>query len=415
MRIHGRRGNKVARWHGGGTNLHGSVFLSRGILIFSILFSLLFVSSTVIAREALKIASMGGAFVGLQSVGGGIFGNPAGLINVQANNLSLALSVQNLDYESLPRSEDQRMNTWVSGRIAPSIYYSRTFKGVGMSLGYMDDLDNRSTFRVENTQAAYIADERKLTSDTDTVLEYDFFRDSGAILSLGRMVRPDIAIGAKLKYRRRTAKEGTIYRPLHLTSVHEEDINRNDPAKLLPAIIDNLDIEDAIDRFKDGEDNREDVIVDLSGGGLDFDFGMQVKLPSSGNVLAGFMLEHLIQSRIVNPQPSAIRLGIGARPIEWLAAAIDFRKALNKSGLDVNLGWEIHYEWRRWFSGGIIVRNGFAHESSTNSPSEQTKDKLSIGIGLILGESHWDYTLVRPLDDSPLHQARHMLSSSTKF
>ena len=403
MRTDERRGNLLARRCG------------CGILISSILFGLLLISSTVIANEALQIASMGGAFVGLQSFEGGIFGNPAGLISVQDNNLSLALSVQNLDYESLPRSEDQRTNTWVSVRLGPSIYYSGTVKGVGVGLGYVEDLDSRSIIRVDKTKAVYIADERMLVSDTNTVMDYDFFRDSRVVLSFGRRVGTDLAIGAKLKYRHRTIKEGIIYRPLHLTAVHEEDVNRNDPAKLLPAIIDNLDITDAIDRFKSGADSREDVMADMSGGGLDLDFGMQAKLSSSWNVLAGFMLEHLIQSRIVKPQPSAIRLGIGARPVKWMAAAVDFQKALSGSGVNVNVGWEIHHRWSRWFSGGIIVRNGFAHESSTDLSAGPAKDKLTIGIGLILGDSHWDYTLVRPLDSSPLRKATHMLSSRIGF
>ena len=81
----------------------------------------------------------------------------------------------------------------------------------------------------------------------------------------------------------------------------------------------------------------------------------------------------------------------------------------------MNLGWEIYYKWHRWFSGGIIVRNGFAHEPAKDSSSGQTKDKLSIGIGLILGESHWDYTLVKPLDNSSLRKAAHMFSSTVRF
>ena len=65
--------------------------------------------------------------------------------------------------------------------------------------------------------------------------------------------------------------------------------------------------------------------------------------------------------------------------------------------------------------GGIVIRNGFSHELPTEEPSSQTKNKLSVGISLILGESHWDYTLVKPLDDAPLSQAIHMLSSSVGF
>ena len=219
----------------------------------------------------------------------------------------------------------------------------------------------------------------------------------------------------KLKYKHRTVKEGVIHRPLILTAVHGEDVNRNDPVKLLPAIIDNLDVGDAIDSFKSGEGSSEDVIADLTGSGLDFDIGMQVKLNDSGDVIAGFVLEHLIQRRIVRPQPAGIRLGVGARPTEWMTAAIDICKSLDTSGLDVNLGWEISYKWNRWFSGGIMIRNGFAHESPGDSSLNKTKDKLSMGIGLVLGESHWDYTLVKPLDSSPILEATHMFSSTVRF
>jgi len=372
-------------------------------------------SATILADEALSIAGMGGAFVGLSNATGGIFGNPAGLINVQDNNLSVALAAQNLDYENLPVGEDEQMNTRFSLRLSPFAHYSRTIRSVGVSLGYVDDVDSRNTVRIAATEAGYIVDEGKFVSDTDTVLEYDFLRDRCVALSLGYLIKPDLAVGIKLKYRYRTAKTGTIYRPLRLTAVHGEDVNRNDPAKLLPAVIDNLDIGNAIEEFRTGTGSREDVVTDLSGGGLDFDFGIQAKLFDSGNVFAGFMLEHLIQSRIVKPQPSGIRLGIGAKPTEWIVAAIDFQKALDKSGLNVNLGWEICFEWRRWFSGGIMIRNGFAHESPKGVSASQTRDKLSIGIGLLLGDSCWDYTLVKPLDDSPVSRATHMFSSSVRF
>ena len=368
--------------------------------------------SLVSANEAARLAGMGGAFVGLYSTEGAIFGNPAGLCNVQANNLSVALTLRSLDYESPPPGEDEQLNTSLSFRLSPSIYYSRMIGSVvGIGLGYVDDLDNRSSvFKIENTEAEYIVDERKFASDTDTVLEYDFFREKGPVLSLGYPLNPRLAIGIRLKYRHQIVKEGTIHRPLHLEAVHGEEVNRNDATRLLPAIIDNLEIEDAIERFKEGEDGYEDVIADLSGSGLDFDLGMQAKLSTSGNISAGFMLDHLIQRRIVNPEPSKIRFGIGAMPKKWLVAALDFQKALGNSGLNVNLGWEVSYRWQRWFSGGIMIRNGFTHESSNGA-----KDKLSIGIGLVLGESHWDYTLVKPLDGSPLHKAAHMFSSTTRF
>ena len=368
--------------------------------------------SPILANEAVRLAGMGGAFVGLYSTEGAIFGNPAGLINVQANNLSVALSAKNLDYESLPTGEGEQLNTSLSFRLSPSIYYSRIIgSAVGISLGYVDDLDNRSSvLKIENTEAEYIVDERKFASDTDTVLEYDFFRERGPVFSLGYPLNSRLAIGIRLKYRHRIVKEGAIHRPLHLEAVHGEEVNRNDATKLLPAIIDNLEIEDAIDRFKEGKDGHEDVIADLSGSGLDLDLGMQAQLSASGNVSAGFMLDHLTQRRIVDPEPSRITFGIGAMPKKWLVAALDLQKVLGNSGLNVNLGWEVCYRWQRWFSGGIAIRNGFAHESSS-----EAKDNLSIGIGLVLGGSHWDYTLVKPLDGSPIRKAGHMFSSTTRF
>ena len=115
----------------------------------------------------------------------------------------------------------------------------------------------------------------------------------------------------------------------------------------------------------------------------------------------------------IRREPSRIRLGIGAMPKEWLIAALDLEKALGDSGLGVNLGWEIRYRWQRWFSGGIMIRNGFAREASEGSASKI--NKLSIGIGLSLGDSHWDYTLVRPVDSSQSHKSAHILSSTTRF
>jgi len=373
------------------------------------------ISPMAFANESLQIAGMGGAFTGLHSLEGGIFGNSAGLIGIQDNNLSVALSTQDLAYKGLSLSEDEQTSTLLSFKLTPSIYYSGTIKGVGISLGYVDDADSRNIIKIIDTKAGYAVGERKFTSETDAALEYDLFREQGAALSLGYPINQELAVGIKLKYKHRTVKEGVIHRPLILAAVHGEDVNRNDPVKLLPAIIDNLDIGDSIDRFISGEESSEDVIADLTGSGLDVDLGMQAKLNDSGDVIVGFVLEHLFQRRVVRPQSAGIRLGVGARPTKWMTAAIDVRKSLDTSGLDVNLGWEVSYRWDRWFSGGIMIRNGFAHESSEDSSLNKTKDKLSVGIGLILGESHWDYALIKPLDSSPIFEATHMFSSTVRF
>lgn len=363
------------------------------------------------ANESLRITGMGGAYVGLYSAEGSIFGNPAGLVNVQANNLSFAFLVENLEYETFPTDESQQLNGVFSLRLSPSVYYSRVIHGIGISLGYIVDLNNQnSTFQIENTEAEYIIDQRKFTSTTNTIFDYDFFREKGPVLSVGYPLKTGMTIGARFKYLHRIVKKGVIYRPLDLTAVHDPDVNRNDATQLLPAIIDNLDINEAIDNFKKNEGGHDDVEADLSGRGLDFDIGMQTKLLDKGNISGGVVLEHLIQRKLVRPEPSKLTIGIMTQPLRWFIGAFDIQKAIAYSGFNANIGWEVSYEWKRWFSGGIAFRNGFAYESSA-----ETKNRLSIGLSLRLGGSNWDYAMIKPLDNAPFSKATHIVSSLTRF
>ena len=260
---------------------------------------------------------------------------------------------------------------------------------------------------MEKTAAEYSVDEMKFTSVTNTVLNYDVFRERGAILSLGYRIKPGVSIGIRWRRKHQLARKGTITRPLEITAVHGEDVNRNDATKLLPAIMNNLDIGDAIDNFKKGEGSTEDVITDQSGTGNVLDLGMQSMLPLPGNMVFGFILSNVTQRRIVNSEPSTMRIGIGASPNEWFSAALDLQKQLTGGSMNLNLGWEVHLKWNRWFSAGIMLRNGFAREASV--------DKLAFGLGLVLGSSHWEYSVVKPLDGSPLRESVQMISSSTRF
>lgn len=351
---------------------------------------------------------MGGAYAGVTYKQGGTFGNPAGLVDVAFNNLSAAFGISNLKYESLPVDENEQLKSDLSFRLIPSIYYSGKIKGIGISLGYFHDFDNRnSTLKIENTKASYIVDERRFTSDTETIIEYDLFREGFVALSMGYLLSDNLAIGLMFKYKHQIVKKGVIIRPLHLTSIHKPDVNPNDATKLIPAIIDNLDIEDAIKRFKGGDDGREDVITDLSDSGIDISIGLRRMIYEKGKISCGFLLEHLLQKKIVEAQPANIRLGFGSMPFDWFTAGIDMHKSIGKKGLGINLGWEVCSSWQKYFSGGVIVRNGFAHESSNNS--------LSIGLGVVFGGSQWCYTIIKELDRSPISEAEHRFSSTTRF
>lgn len=369
-------------------------------------FSFIYFSAN--ADEFIRIGAMGGAYAGITYTQGGTFGNPAGLVDVRFNNLSAAFGIENLKYGSLPTNEDEQLSSDLSFRLMPSIYYSGKIKGIGISLGYFHDFDNRSSkLKIKDTKASYIVDERKFTSDTETIIEYDLFREGFVAFSTGYSLNNSLAIGFTLKYKHQTAKKGVIIRPLSLTSVHGTEVNPNDATKLIPAIINNLDIEDAIERFKSGDDSWEDVAADLSDGGFDVSMGLRKMVYDRGNISCGFLIEHILQQKIVDAQPVNIRIGIGSMPFEWFTTAFDIHKNIGKKGLGASFGWEIYYTWQKFFSGGVVLRNGFTHEDPYNS--------VSIGLGVIFGGSQWCYTMVKELNGSPIIEASHRFSSTTRF
>jgi hypothetical protein len=373
-------------------------------LIFAICFLMLSYEYTY-ANEQLRIAGMGGAFVGISNTEASIFGNPASLTGIKDNNISAGLSAQNLEYQNLPINDGSQLNTEISFKLSPSIYYCRSIGKFGIGLGYLYDLDNRgSTIKINATTAEYIVDERKFISDTNTIIKYNLFRESVPAFSLGYSIKRDLSVGIRLKYREQIFKKGVINRPLILSAVHDPDINRNDATKLLPAIINNLDIGESIDNFKDGKDSVENVEADSSGGGIDVDLGVQKTIKG---ITIGVMLDHLIQRKIVLSQPSELRLGVGAMPLKWINAGLDIHKSLKDKGIEFNVGFEVHHYWEKWFKGGIILQNGFSHEASKNN--------ISLGAGLMLGSSKWSYALVKSIDGTPISKATHILASSTRF
>lgn len=369
-------------------------------------FIFIFSCSYIRANEQVRIAGMGGAFVGLPNTESAIFGNPASLKNVQDNNISIGIFTQNLEYKNLPKNDDSQLNTEISFRLSPSIYFSRMIGKFGLAVGYLYDFDNRgSAIKISATTAEYIVDERKFISDTDTFINYNLFRESIPVFSIGYSINDDLSMGFRFKYRHQTYKKGIINRPLILSAVHDPDVNRNDATKLLPAIINNLDIGKSIEDFKNGKDSVENVEADSSESGYDIDIGLQKQFAE--NIIIGIMLDHLIQHKIVLPQPAELRLGVSLIPIRWLSACIDLHKSLKDKGVEFNIGYEGSYEWKKWFKGGVSLQNGFSREEGKNN--------ISLGLGLTLGSSKWSYALVKPIDDTPISKSTHLLASMTKF
>ncbi|MBD3180959.1 hypothetical protein GF312_01635 [Candidatus Poribacteria bacterium] len=360
------------------------------------------------ANESLRIAGMGGAFSAVQYPGASIFGNPAGLTNSRNNNLSMGLSTYNLEYNSLPVLEGEQSKANLSFGLRPSLYFSRNIGKIGISVGYIYDMNNRNTtLTVKETLAEYIVDERKFASETDAVLEYHLATESSPVISVGYPINPVLSFGISLRYTSQVIKEGVINNPMTLTAIHGEDVNRNDATKLLPAIIDNLDAGAAIDEFRSGENSQEEVIKDLGEKGFDVDLGIQTRLPLPGDIMVGFTINRIFQKQLADSRNSNIRLGIAISPKKWLSTAFDYGKYMYKDGTSINLGWEVNHNWEKWFKGGLIFRNGISREFSRN--------KISVGIGIILGRSYWDYALVKELNGESILKASHMISSTTRF
>ena len=94
------------------------------------------------ADEKLRIAGMGGVKAGMNAPDSGIFGNPAALLEVVENNLSLAFSVENYQYEKLPETDAIQFVATLNFDSRPSVYYSRAFDNFGIAVGYATTLNN---------------------------------------------------------------------------------------------------------------------------------------------------------------------------------------------------------------------------------------------------------------------------------
>jgi len=316
-----------------------SHFAFRALHLFFIftLYIISFLSITASANEALRIAGMGGAFIGISSSDAGIFGNPAVLTDVNNNNLAFAFSMENLSFEELELPEDatEQFASTLSLRSKPSLYYSRSHKDIGFSLGILIGLDSTARLSIESTRSDYIVDERKFESDTDVLTNYNALWESGVILSLSKKLQ-SAKFGIRLKILKQTAKRGQLVSALHLMSIHGEDVNRNKPKEFIPAIIDNVEYEILRD------DNAE---LDLSVTGLDIDIGMHADVLAE-KITAGFVFSNLLQRKLTVSRHATVGIGVGYTQFDWITAGLDLRKKFGEKGLAANLGWEIYGKLR---------------------------------------------------------------------
>jgi len=367
------------------------------LLFIFTLYTVISLSTAASANEALRIAGMGGAFIGISSSDAGIFGNPAVLTDVENNNLTFAFSIENFSYDELSEDPNEKFAAALSLRSEPSLYYSRSYKGIGFSLGILAGLHSKEAkFVIETTRSDYIVNERKFEAYTDVLLNYDALWESGIILGLGKRLQ-NAKLGMRLKVLRQTAKRGQIASALHLTSVHGEEVNRNQPKEFIPAIIDNLKYEILRD------DNAE---LDLSATGLDIDIGMHTDVLAEG-ITAGVLFSNLLQLKLADSRHAMLGVGVGYNPVDWITSGLDVRKKFGEKGLAANLGWEIRGQFRKGASVDVAFRNGISMENS--------QTRFSLGVKLALGNSYWEYSLTKRFSGQSLRNANHVVASTICF
>lgn len=357
--------------------------LRKIILIFVLMITILIHPHS---DEYLRIKGMGGVCSALIYPDCAVSGNPACLVSTKKNNISIFFDVGNLSYEMPEKEEDIQFVASNSATLGSGFAFSTSIRNFGLALGYQAKFDNNgSSVKVKRSTAEYVVDERKFSSKTELILDYDIFYQSLRILSLGYQINDKTSIGLKLRYCSQTFKKGVLTRPFQITAVHEEDINRNDATKLIPAIINNIDIAKAVKEFKSGELDERKVVSDQSRKGLSTDIGLLVDLRD--DLSFGLMLENLTQQRFVKEEHSKARIGVSFQPFNSFTVAVDCINKMADANIDFNMGFEIQFAWRRFFEGGIAIRGGFSHEDQ--------KNRLSSGICLKLGGSQLSCAIIK--------------------
>ena len=364
------------------------------------------ITSTGVTDEKLRIAGMGGVKIGMRTPDAGVFGNPAALLDVEANNLSLAFSIEDYHYEELPETAVIQFASVLTLDSRPSIYYSRSYGDFGVSVGYTATLDNSAKFEVESTRSEYIVDEQRFSATTNMTTAYNLFWEYGWAIGFSKQLHEGL-FGLRLKRMSQQTKRGRILSTLNLESQHRSDVNINDPRDLIPAIIDSLDFADPAQYFDATDEPTQDVTVTKFE--LDIGYQRDFSIDALGrrNLRTGLIIENLLQRKLIKQLPLKFGLGAAYEPLKWISVGLDISRVSGHRGLDFAIGWELHEAWQRGFTGAAALRGGLNRIDGTAA--------FSIGMSFALGSLRWEYTLNKRFRDQPLNQASHFFASTVRF
>lgn len=367
---------------------------------------LLFCASVGFASEMLKIRGMGGVSAALKTDDPGLFGNPASLLQCQDNVLSATFSIENFEYEKLKEKPGEQFRSRFVFLSQPSVYYSRIIGNTGFSAGILSELSADAHFTLKNTKSDYIVNERRFSSDTDLLIDYDLLWERQLLFGIARELT-DFLVGTRIKFIRQRLKIGQRISALNLESVHDPKINPNDPRELIPAIIDNLDIGNPAKYVSHENLPEQDKLTT----GFEIDLGGQrefnVLYPIDQKVLAGVLVENLIQYNLIKNHPTKFRIGFYSKLTRWLEAELDLFRVSGSRGLDLAAGVEAHGMLSRWAKVGGAFRVGIARVNS--------EGQFSTGFRITLGSAYLEYSLIKKFSGEKIKNARHLFASTVRF
>jgi len=372
----------------------------------TLIFLALLITVTGAADEQLRIAGMGGVKVGMNAPDSGIFGNPAALLEVVENNLSLAFSVENYHYEKLPETDAIQFAATLNFDSRPSVYYSRAFDDFGIAVGYATTLNNFAESEIERTRSEYLVDQRQFSATTNLVTDYNLLWESSLTIGFSKRLKESL-IGFRLKRVSQTAKRGQILSLLNIESQHSSNVNINDPRELIPAIIDNVDFTDPAQYFDSVDRPSQDLTVSKFEVDLGYQRDFSIETLGNRPLRAGLIVENLLQRKLVRQLPLKFGVGAAYEPLNWIALGADIWRVLGHRGLDFAVGWELHESWARGFKGAAALRGGLSRIDATAI--------FSVGASFALGSLHWEYTLNKRFKGQTLGEATHLFASTVRF
>ena len=220
----------------------------------------------------------------------------------------------------------------------------------------------------------------------------------------------DAYLGIRLKMFRQSVKRGRIVSTVQLKSVNCVHTNPNDPRDLLPCVVD-----DVLNRFlddpKESISRTDEVEQDLSSVGFDIDVGMQTDVLTKKfgvkGLTAGFTLKNLLHRKIAVARHAEVGIGLGYTPVKWATVGLDVRKNTGEKGMNIILGGEILGQWRRGFSADVALRSGLDLSSA--------RKRFAFGALLALGNSYWEYALIKEFNSGLFRDASHIVASTIRF